>query len=478
MTPSALMTPARYSSATTSMIPDPQIPVTPVPAAETAAENPGSSDQASTPMIRNRGSSVSRSIRTRSIAPGAARCPALIWAPSNAGPVGLLAASRRCRSPSTISAFVPTSTTRVSASASCGSSARITPAVSAPTWPAMHGRTYTRAPGWARTPSSAVVVSTAPSVASANGAEPSGVGSMPSRRWCMIGLPTITSSRISARLMPARLARVGEQPVERLADRGRQLGVAALVHHHVRDPAHEVLAEADLRVHHPGAREDRAVGQVGQVTGDRGRADVDRDPEGAVVEAGPDPDDIPTAVDRDGHAIAARGECRLEGADDRQVGAQVVQTPLRSQGVEQPAQVPGRGGEIRLGDVDGVQADDRVHLERSRRQVLADHLAVDLALGRDVDDEVAGDVRRARQAPVGREAVLRPVGRLDATDRRQVVGRGRDPVLGERPESGRHGAPAADPATAADRVDIDAQRPTRVEHGRARAPRDRVGPRA
>ena len=59
--------------------------------------NAGSSDQASTPMTRNRGSSVSRSIRTRSMAPGAARWPPLIWAPSNAGPVGLEAA--RSRSP-------------------------------------------------------------------------------------------------------------------------------------------------------------------------------------------------------------------------------------------------------------------------------------------------------------------------------------------------------------------------------------------
>ena len=92
-------------------------------------------------MTRKRGSSVSRSMRTRSMAPGAARCPELIWAPSNAGPVGLLAASSRSRLPSTISAFVPTSTTSVIASASCGSSARITPAVSAPTWPAMHGST-------------------------------------------------------------------------------------------------------------------------------------------------------------------------------------------------------------------------------------------------------------------------------------------------------------------------------------------------
>ena len=46
-------------------------------------------------MTRKRGSSVSRSIRTRSIAPGAARWPPLIWAPSKAGPVGLEAASSR-----------------------------------------------------------------------------------------------------------------------------------------------------------------------------------------------------------------------------------------------------------------------------------------------------------------------------------------------------------------------------------------------
>ena len=52
-------------------------------------------------------------MRTRSIAPGAARWPELIWAPSKAGPVGLDAASNRRASPSTISAFVPTSTMSV-----------------------------------------------------------------------------------------------------------------------------------------------------------------------------------------------------------------------------------------------------------------------------------------------------------------------------------------------------------------------------
>ena len=59
--------------------------------------------------------------------PGAARCPQEICAPSNAGPVGLDAASSRSRSPSTISAFVPTSTMRFTTAWSWGASLRITP---------------------------------------------------------------------------------------------------------------------------------------------------------------------------------------------------------------------------------------------------------------------------------------------------------------------------------------------------------------
>src|SRR5439155_385647 len=77
------------------------------------AANPVSSDQRLEPMTRKRGSRVSLSTRTRSIAPGAARWPLEIWAPSKAGPVGDEAASSRSRLPRTISAFVPTSTSSV-----------------------------------------------------------------------------------------------------------------------------------------------------------------------------------------------------------------------------------------------------------------------------------------------------------------------------------------------------------------------------
>ena len=70
------MTPERYISAITSMIPEPQMPVTPVFCV--ASAKPGSSDQRSEPITLKRGSSVSGSMRTRSMAPGAARWPQLI----------------------------------------------------------------------------------------------------------------------------------------------------------------------------------------------------------------------------------------------------------------------------------------------------------------------------------------------------------------------------------------------------------------
>ena len=123
------------------MIPEPQMPVTPVPAASTASAKSGASDQASTPMTRNRGSSVARSMRTRSMAPGAARWPELIWAPSNAGPVGLLARQQPvavAEDDLGVRADVDDQRHRLGLVRLLGQDH---PAVSAPTCPAMHGST-------------------------------------------------------------------------------------------------------------------------------------------------------------------------------------------------------------------------------------------------------------------------------------------------------------------------------------------------
>ena len=101
--------------------------------------NPSSSDQISDPITRKRGSFVIGLISTRSIAPGAARCPLEICAPSNAGPVGDQHANTLCLLPKRISALVPTSTTSTRSSEVLGLSDKATAAASAPTWPAIHG---------------------------------------------------------------------------------------------------------------------------------------------------------------------------------------------------------------------------------------------------------------------------------------------------------------------------------------------------
>ena len=107
----------------------------------------------------------------------------------------------------------------------------------------------------------------------------------------MIGLPTIVISRISSTSTSACDASPRDEARDRLADgAGHRLG-AALVEHRVRDAAHQVLAEPDLRVHHAVRGEDLAVGEIREVPGDRRRADVQRDAERPIVQPGPDAGD-------------------------------------------------------------------------------------------------------------------------------------------------------------------------------------------
>ena len=186
------------------------------------------------------------------MAPGAARWPQEICAPSKAGPVGEEQASSRSRLPSTISALVPTSTTSMHL---------VRARAALPTAPRRrrrrrHGRRCRAARRHARAAVSLQLDLARPrrssgrSVASAKGAPPSSVGSMPRNRWCMIGLPTSTTSRMSLSVdagLAGDTASASCCSATRTA-RGH-LRVAARVHHHVGDAAHQVFAEADLRVH-------------------------------------------------------------------------------------------------------------------------------------------------------------------------------------------------------------------------------------
>ena len=94
----------------------------------------------------------------------------------------------------------------------------------------------------------------------------------------MIGLPTITTSRTSAGGTAGGADQSSSaSSAERAADRAGERRVATRVHHHVRHPAHQVLAEPDLRVHASARREHLTGREVAQVAGDGGGPDVDRD---------------------------------------------------------------------------------------------------------------------------------------------------------------------------------------------------------
>ena len=86
--------------------------------------------------------------------------------------------------------------------------------------------------------------------------------------------------------------------------------------------------------------------------------------------------------------------------------------PSRSS-LDQAVEVAGRGRQLGRRDLDVVEADDRIDLERADIGALAHDLAMDLALGRDVDDRVAEELRRAAQPAVVGEAARGAVLLLD-----------------------------------------------------------------
>ena len=161
--------------------------------------------------------------------------------------------------------------------------------------------------------------------------------------------------------------------------------------------------------------------QVAQVPGDRGRPDVERDPQRDVVEPGADPRDRVAVVHAHGDRPAAVAERPLQPGQDHRIDPEVLERPLLAERPAQPLGGPRSGRSVGLRHLDVVQPDDRVDLDRVRVGLLADDLAVQLRLGRDVDDEVAGDPRVTAETPVGREPVAGAVALLGLGERDQVA---------------------------------------------------------
>jgi hypothetical protein len=119
---------------------------------------------------------------------------------------------------------------------------------------------------------------------------------------------------------------------------------------------------------------------------------------------------------------------------------------------------------VRLADLDVIEADDRIDLDRMRLCALAHDLPMNLAFGRHVDDEIAANPGLATEPPTGRKrSALRGIAGLDRSRRRHVIGAGMNGVLGEIALCDIDLAAAANASPAADRIEIDAERARRFE---------------
>ncbi len=261
-------------------------------------------------------------------------------------------------------------------------------------------------------------------------------------------------------------AELSHQLVETGADRGRQLHLAAGVHHHVAHPAHQILAKADLRVHRAGAGEHLAGVQIAEMPGHGGGADIEGHPERDVVEPGEDRGDQRFVSHGDGGGPVAGAKRLLQVGQHDRIDLEADERPVALERVEHPLQIARRVFERGLLDLDVVEPHDRIDLDRVGVGLLPHDLAVDLGLGRHVDQQIAADLRVTPEPAILGEAIAFAVALLRLGERDQVVGRARDPVLRERPRHRHHLAAAADPAPATDRVEVDAQRTGGVEHAR------------
>ena len=249
--------------------------------------------------------------------------------------------------------------------------------------------------------------------------------------------------------------------------------LAALgIHHDVGDAAHQILAEADLRVLHARRGDDAPRQERDEVHGDGGRADVAGDAVGLVVQARPERDDVgprglEVAVDGGGDAPVALAQDALDLRDEILRDEQVVPAPVLVQHHLQPVEIAERLVHVGLVHLDIAKLYGGVALDDPVDRRLAHHLGVDDGVLGHVDDEVALDGCRAGEAAALGQPADPLVALLLRTPGRDVaVGRD-DLVLGEAAFLHHDLAAPAGRAAAAHALHVDPERARGIEHGRA-----------
>jgi hypothetical protein len=193
---------------------------------------------------------------------------------------------------------------------------------------------------------------------------------------------------------PAFRAYLADQPVDGLAY-GLRHGLAPVgIHHDVGDAAHEVFAEADLRVRCAGGGDDAARQQRHQMHGDGGRADVAGDAVGLVLQPRPHgydegTRDVHVAVDGDGDAPVFLAQYGLHLRHDMGGDQRVFPAPVLFQHQLHAVEVAQRLVHVGLVHLDIAELHGRVALYMAVHGGLAHHLRVDDRVLRHVHHQIA-----------------------------------------------------------------------------------------
>jgi hypothetical protein len=152
---------------------------------------------------------------------------------------------------------------------------------------------------------------------------------------------------------------------ECLAHRRRHQGGTAGIHHRIRNPAHQILAESDLRIHDPCRGNHLAAAQIAQVRRNGRGADIDGKSIDQFVQPGPHTDDLLARVYGHRDLPGPGAQRGLQGLQHRQIAGEILEAPFLFQRLEQPAQIAGRIVHVRLLDLNIVQTHHGVEFDRA-----------------------------------------------------------------------------------------------------------------
>ena len=133
---------------------------------------------------------------------------------------------------------------------------------------------------------------------------------------------------------------VGDEAIDALANDAGEFAGRLGMHRYVRHAAHEILAEAYLRVHDAARRYVLARRQV-EVRRYRRGSDIDREPVDVVPESRPYGDDARLIVHRDGHPPVTGAQGLLQCRQYDRIAVEFGQLPLPVERVVKPLQVAG-----------------------------------------------------------------------------------------------------------------------------------------